>query len=202
MFFAPVTVWRNVIFLVQEKKPLCCRAASAADLLSNRACGRGRAIPRNCISPEQPLCCAGARFAFERKYLCNGGRPLPDGCGVFRRDSGETDAKRKFQGLFQTGAQTFGVVRVQRARRSHNSFDWWWWRPLCWISDGLLVRIRSCLRFPSRLCPSDSTHTRLHPTARRSSAKIFRARTNRDPGEHRHYATRGRDSCIESAACG
>jgi hypothetical protein len=47
-----------------------------------------------------------------------------------------------------------------------------------------------------------SAHTRLYPAARRSCAEIFRARKNRDSGKHRHYATRGRDSCIESAACG
>ena len=35
---------------------------------------------------------------------------MPDGCGVFV-GTWRTDAKRKFQDLLQTGAQTFGIVR-------------------------------------------------------------------------------------------
>jgi hypothetical protein len=163
---------------------VCRRFASAADWLSNRARSR-RPLSRNRISSEQSLCRASARFAFKRKHLCHGGRPLPDGCGVFCRDSRETDAKRKFQDLLQTGAQTFGIVRVQRARRSHNSFDWWWWRPVCRIPDGLLVRIRSCLRLSPGLCASNSPHTRLHSAARRGCAEIFRARNQRTRLLHR-----------------
>ena len=82
------------------------------------------------------------------------------------------------------------------------SFHWRRRWPLRRLPDGLLVRVRACIRFSPGFCPSDSTHTRLYPAARRSGAEIFRACTNRDASEHCHYPTRRRDSCIESAACG
>ena len=73
------------------------------------------------------------------KRLRNGGRPLPDVGGHFSWHGLETYAQGQFQHLFETGAQTFWIVRIQRARRSNSSFYWRWAWALRRISHGILV---------------------------------------------------------------
>ena len=66
----------------------------------------------------------------------------------------------QFQHLFETGAQAFWIVRIQRARRSNSSFYWRWAWALRRISYGILVRVRSRLRFSPRFCAIPH-HTRM-----------------------------------------
>jgi hypothetical protein len=81
-------------------------------LCNGRACERGWAVPRDSVQAKRPIQSACSGFALEGKHLCNGGRPISNGGGVFDWDSGETDAKGQFHDLLQTGAQTLGVVRI------------------------------------------------------------------------------------------
>lgn len=108
-------------------------------LRNRRPCKRGRSVPRHRVQAEQSFSRAGESLALEGKRLRNGGRPLPDGGGHFGWHGLETNAQGQFQHLFETGAQTFWIVRIQRARQSNSSFYWGRARALRRISYGILV---------------------------------------------------------------
>jgi hypothetical protein len=86
-------------------------------LRNGNACKRRRPIPRHRVQAKQSFSRAREGLPRQGKRLRNGGRPLPDGRGHFSWHGVETYAQGKFQHLFETGAQTFGIVRIQRARR-------------------------------------------------------------------------------------
>ena len=140
---------------------------SVSHELRNRFAYLGE-LSRDGASPEQSFGCAGKSFAGKAKRLRNGRGPLSDGGSHDGRHSIEADTERQFQHLFETGAQTFRIVRIQRARRSNSSFYWRWAWALCRISDGILVRVRSCVRVSSRFCASHTTYTWVHPVEGRS----------------------------------
>ena len=108
-------------------------------LRNGNSCERGRPVPRHRVQAEQSFSRARESFPLEGKRLCNGGRPLPDVGGHFSWHGLETNAQGQFHHLFETGAQTFWIVRIQRARRSNSSFYWRWAWALRRISHGILV---------------------------------------------------------------
>jgi hypothetical protein len=81
-------------------------------LRNGKLCERGRAIPRHRVQAQQSFCRARESLTREGKRLRNGGRPLPNGRGRFSWHGVETYAQGKFQHLFETGAQTFWIVRI------------------------------------------------------------------------------------------
>ena len=81
-------------------------------LRNRRPCKRGRSVPRHRVQAEQSFSRAGESLALEGKRLRNGGRPLPDGGGHFGWHGLETNAQGQFQHLFETGTQTFWIVRL------------------------------------------------------------------------------------------
>ena len=108
-------------------------------LRNGNSCERRRPVPRYRVQAEQSISRAGESLARSGKCLRNGGRPMLDGGGHFGWDGVQTDAEGQFQHLFETGAQAFWIVRIQRARRSNRSFYWRWTWALRRISDGILV---------------------------------------------------------------
>lgn len=86
-------------------------------LRNGNACERGRPVPRHRVQAEQSFSRARESLALAGKRLRNGGRPLLDGGGHFSWHGVETYSQGQFQHLFETGAQAFWIVRIQRARR-------------------------------------------------------------------------------------
>ena len=84
-----------------------------ADWVRNgNSCERRRPVPRYRVQAEQSFSRACESLPLAGERLCNGGRPLPDGGGHFSWHGVETNAQGQFQHLFETGTQTFWIVRL------------------------------------------------------------------------------------------
>ena len=84
---------------------------------NGNACERWRPVPCHRVQAHQSFGRAGEGLPRQGERLRDGGRPLPHGGGDFSWHAVQTYASGQFQHLFETGAQTFWIVRLQCARR-------------------------------------------------------------------------------------